>query len=163
MFARNLTMSGAAALVLFLAVAAPQPALAQPALTQPASATSAGCSTLSDLEEDSRKPGDLDVQSPAPPNAGFNISWSIPDDMPTDVLTGHCVHKHHVDTGTEYEVCNYAWPKATSTGWDSCYGEIPNRNCYRGVHRLKVKFTTNCSTEMPYSDSSDYTYGTYTP
>ena len=153
------SLARAAAIVvmaLLFAVSAQQPASAT-------SATSAACTALGDLAEDSRKPQDLDVRSPAPPNAGFNISWSIPADMPRDVLTGHCVHKTHVDTGTEAQTCLYLHPQSTETGWDSCYGNYPNSVCYRGVHRLKVKFKTNCGIELPYSDSVDYTYGTYTP
>ena len=126
------------------------------------SATSEACTTVSNLADASRTPQDVDVQSPAPP-AGFNISWSIPADMPRDVLTAHCVHKRHVETGTEAETCIYLHPQATETGWDSCYGNYPNSVCYRGVHRLKVKFKTNCGFELPYSDSVDYRYGTYRP
>ena len=127
------------------------------------SATSEACTALGNLPEASRKPTILEVLSPAPP-AGFNISWSIPDAMPRDVLTGHCVHKTHVDTGSEERACNTAWPQATAIGWNSCYHDSSgDLTCYGGVHRLKVKFTTNCGIELPYSDSVDYTYGTYRP
>ena len=144
-------------MAVLLAVSAQQPASAT-------SATSEACTALGNLEDDSRKPQDLEVRSPAPvPDPGFNISWSIPADMPRDVLTGHCVHKRHVETGSEQPACNSVWPQSTATGWTNCYGEYPDDVCYRGVHRLKVKFTTNCGIEMPYSDSVDYTYGTYTP
>ena len=145
-------------MALLFAVSAQQPASAT-------SATSEACTALGNLADDSRKPQDLDVRSPAPvPDPGFNISWSIPDAMPRDVLTGHCVHKTHVDTGSEERACNTAWPQATAIGWNSCYHDSSgDLACYGGVHRLKVKFTTNCGIELPYSDSVDYTYGTYTP
>ena len=143
-------------MALLFAVAAQQPASAT-------SATSAACSTLGNLPEASRKPTILEVQSSAAPG-GFNISWSIPDTMPRDVLTGHCVHKHHVETGSEGQACNSVWPQATVIGWNNCYRDSSgDLTCYRGVHRLKVKFTTNCGVELPYSDSVDHTYGTYTP
>lgn len=143
-------------------------ALLLAAASQPALADGAGCLRLNGgavaqpVPEASRKPRNLAVTL-ADSRGNFDVTWDIPGDMPREVLTGHCLRQRHVETGSEKTVCDRNSPTRTLAGSTPCYAAGGATTCYRGVHSVKVKFTTNCNADMPYSDAVDRRHGTYRP
>ena len=158
MTTKRLAATVAAASALLLAAPAFQPALAD----------GGGClrfnggAVAQPVPEASRKPRNLAVTL-ADSRGNFDVTWDIPGDMPRDVLTGHCLRQRHVETGSEKTVCNRNSPTRTLVGSTPCYAAAGGLACYRGVHSVKVKFTTDCNVDMPYSDAVDRRHGTYSP
>lgn len=105
----------------------------------------------------SQKPQNVTVTEDG--KASVTVSWDIHDDFPTDVLTGFCVKKTHAEHNFEAEMCPPR-PTETSTLITSCFGRTTENlpDCLMGTVNFRVKLTTNCGLQHPYSDAVSYDF-----
>lgn len=107
------------------------------------------------IPEASRKPTNVRVSQGA---AGFlfTVTWGVASDFPTSVLTGFCMEQSHADSGDEDEDCR-STPDARSVLANNCYpnpvGAFSSNHCHRGTHSFRVRLSTSCDKDLPWSDA----------
>lgn len=91
-------------------------------------------------------PENVDVQLAG--NAPVTVSWTIPSGLPRDVLTGFCVNQTLQDALIR-EIC-IAERGRTAAYLANC---VQQGQCSPGSHSFKVRLTTSCDFDLPWSES----------
>ena len=105
------------------------------------------------IPESKRKPQDVTVAYKG--YDGYKVSWTIPAGFPRSVLTGYCLRLSDDETDETKTECN----DGTRTYQDivGCFYE--NRTLPRCPDpsdvNFEVKFQTECTVELPWSDKVD--------
>ena len=84
---------------------------------------------------------------------GVRVSWDLALSFPQGLLSGHCLQHSHA-TGAQIETCSSGTSQTVTAG--ICFG---GTSCHTsGAHYVRVKLTTSCDVDLPWSDTASCTH-----
>ena len=87
----------------------------------------------------------------------ISVSWDIPSEFPRSLLSGYCILLSH-DVLGESEQCTESASETTSRMNPCRYDANRVWTCHEGTFYLRVRLTTSCDVDLPWSSGDTCSY-----